>query len=97
MNAPFLVIDLVMGIVQIAAMLAGLQAWLGWPFWLAALVALLSGGFLKLPFGSLIGCVLGVFGAWKGWGWPFLGALLLFLWWPILMGVVTCNTRKQSQ
>ncbi len=63
---------LALGIVQIAATCAGLQAWLGLNLFLALLVALFLG---YLP---LIGTVLGFFGAMNVWGWEWWQAGLLF-------------------
>lgn len=78
--------NIAMGIVQFCATAAGVQVWLGWSAPVAYLVAFLGFCLFQIPIaGPALGTVLGVVGAWEGWGWPFLGAFLLFFWWPVLV------------
>lgn len=60
-------------LLSLAAMFTGLEAWWGWPGW----VAFLAGVFVISSF-PLIGTILGVMGAIKGWGWDWYWALLIF-------------------
>ena len=58
--------------IQIAAVIAGLDVWLGLPWLLAIILAFFVGG---IPG---IGTVVGMFGAVDGWGWSWTQAGLLF-------------------
>lgn len=70
------------GLMQLAAIYAGLEDWLHIPWWLSAIIGFTVAG---LP---IIGTVAGIMGAIKGWGWSVWGALALFGWPFILYGVV---------
>ena len=80
MQALGYLIFLGVGLIQLFAIMDGLQAWLGLPSVLAFIVALLTTYF------PLVGQALGVYGAIVVWGWPwwlavclFFGSLILFL------------------
>lgn len=90
-------LKLFLAILQFAATISGLALWLGWPWSAAAAVAILVSLFIYFNFfGSLLGAVLGVIGAWKGWGWSFLGAFLLFFWFPVLIGMLALLARIKA-
>jgi hypothetical protein len=67
-----IVIFFVIGVVQLAATIAGLKAWLGIS---GALAFFLS---LFVAWTPLVGTTLGFFGAISAWGWPWLKAGILF-------------------
>ena len=61
-----------LGLLQLAAILAGLQDWLGL-HWLIALL-----GALLCAYIPLLGTILGMAGAVTAWAWPWSLALALF-------------------
>lgn len=63
----------VMGFLQVAAALAGINHWLGIGTFFSSLIAIIVG------FPPLIGTVAGVMGAHYGWGWDWKWALFLYL------------------
>ena len=72
MQAIGFVIFLAVGLIQVAATIAGVEGWLGLPGWLAVPVSLFLG------YVPLLGSVLGFLGAVKYWGWAWGWAALLF-------------------
>ena len=78
MQLVFLVADIVLGVVQLAAVTAGLKHWLHLPGVLAVLAALF------LAFTPILGTVLAVFGAMSAWHWPWIQAVGVFVG-PILI------------
>lgn len=72
-----------LGLLQIAATISGLEAWLGLP-WIVAVVAAVF--FAWMP---LIGTVVGMFGAVTVWGWSWLAAIGLFFGPLIVMAAIT--------
>lgn len=62
------------GLVQMAAVFAGLQDWLGLNLILTIIGALIIG---VIP---VLGFMTGVGGAVVGWGWEWWQAALLFMW-----------------
>lgn len=86
MRMAVILVNLLMGIVQFCATAAGLQVWLGWSTLVSYIVAFIGFCVFQIPtIGPILGTILGIIGAWQGWGWPFLGAFLLFFWWPVLV------------
>jgi hypothetical protein len=71
-----------MGLVQLVAIVAGVQVWLGWHWFPAAIAALL------VTYIPIAGTVLGILGAVKGWGWGYLPAILFFCWQFILYAIL---------
>ncbi len=61
-----------LGLLQIAATIAGLEFWLGLPGFLAVVLALL---FAWMP---IVGTVVGMIGAVTVWDWSWLAAIGLF-------------------
>ncbi|USG61466.1 hypothetical protein NBZ79_00560 [Sneathiella marina] len=61
-----------LGVFQIAAIMAGVEYWLGWHWVFSAFIGLF------LAYIPVIGTVAGVTGAIYGWGWPVLQAVVLF-------------------
>jgi hypothetical protein len=72
---------LLVGLLQIAATIEGLNSWVGIPTILAVPIALFLG---YLP---VIGSVVGMVGAIQFWGWQWYWAALLFFW-PIVLLIV---------
>lgn len=64
----------IIGLVQIAATIAGFEAWWGWSGFFAIIGAVIVG---HLP---IFGTVMGIMGAIKGWGWSPILAILFFCW-----------------
>ncbi len=77
----FVVIQIVMGFIQVAAVLSGIESWWGL-HWLVAI-------FIAIPLGCtpFLGAITGIMGAIKGWGWSISNSLLLFGWPFILLGL----------
>ena len=65
---------IIMGLIQIAALVEGVKAYLGIGTLLAAIVSAIVSYF---PF---VGPVAGTFGAMHSWDWSWLSAGLLFSW-----------------
>lgn len=71
------------GIFQLAAVIAGVEHWTGLSGFVAVILALL------VNYIPLLGQVLGIAGAVKGWGWEWWQAALLFfggLLFPLIIG-----------
>ena len=71
----------VMGMVQIAAIVAGFEEWWGWNGFFSIIGASIVG---YLP---IIGTVIGIGGAICGWGWYPMAAILLFCW-PLILYIL---------
>ena len=69
-----------MGVVGIAAILAGLEDWLGVHWLIAVIIA------IPLAYIPLVGTLLGIAGAVEVWDWQWYWAVLLFFW-PIVFTV----------
>ena len=67
------VVFLVLGLVQLAATLEGLDYWLGWPWLILAFISFF------LAYIPVVGTIAGIVGAVYGWGMPWLWALGLFI------------------
>ena len=80
----------VMGIIQIAATVTGFKAWWGWNDFFAILGAVFVG---YLP---VIGTIMGIMGAVKGWHWQPLLAILFFCWPVILYVFITMGGKKSK-
>jgi len=63
-----------MGLVQIAAIVAGFEAWWGWNGFFAIL------GSIFVAYIPVLGTIVGIMGAIKGWNWSPIQAILLFCW-----------------
>ena len=72
MHVVALLISLAVGLLQIAATIAGVEDWLGAPGYIAVILAL---SFAWMP---VLGTVVGLLGAVIVWGWPWPMALGLF-------------------
>ena len=66
-----------LALLQITAFLQGLENWFGlhWAANLAVFVVIVT----IVPFGEILTSVIGFYGAWHGWGWPWWRAALLCL------------------
>ncbi len=62
-------------LVTLAGYYAGIEVWLGWGFIPAFVIMIVAFAFRDL--GGLFLSVVGFFGMWKGWDWPFLQAFLV--------------------
>ena len=81
----FLISYTLLGLIQVAAIMGGIENWLNWPKWIAFFLA------LPVGFTPIIGPILGVMGAIHSFGWSPLFSLLLFschIWIGIIFGVV---------
>jgi len=65
----------VIGLLQIAAVFAGVALWMDVPGILSWFLAVLVGG---MP---VVGGIVGMAGAHFAWGWSWLGSFLLFFGW----------------
>jgi hypothetical protein len=65
---------LLMGLVQLAAILGGIEAWWGWPWWIAIFIA------VPVAYIPILGTVVGIMGAIKSFGWSPIFSILLFCW-----------------
>ena len=74
-------IFLALGILQIAATIAGLEDWLGLPGFIAVILALF---FAWMP---LVGTLVGMVGAVTVWGWSWPAAIGLFFGPLIVMAI----------
>ena len=90
-----LVLFFLIGCFQLAAGVAGVQAWLGLP---ASLAFLLS---MFIAWVPLAGTALGYFGAISAWGWPwwksamfFVGVLVTIV---LLAGVSALQQRRAAR
>ena len=72
-----------MGLVQIAAMVDGVKAFLGINTFFAACISVI------VSYIPLLGSIAGVSGAINAWHWHWLAAILLFFWPYALMLVAT--------
>jgi hypothetical protein len=63
---------MVVGFVQIFAIVAGIKVWLGWGTVASFIGAIVT---TYIPFA---GQGLGIYGAVVGWDWPLIQAILLF-------------------
>ena len=70
---------ILVGILQLAASMSGLEYWLGfklhWAVWVFGLPFFLV--FAELP---VIGTVAGIVGAVHGWNWTYPWAIAFFMW-----------------
>jgi hypothetical protein len=70
-----------MGLLQMAAILGGIEEWWGWPWWIAIFVA------LPISYIPILGTIVGIMGAIKSFEWEPLTAILLFCW-PYVLYVI---------
>ena len=72
-------IYILVGILQLLAIISGLEYWLGlklhWAVWVFGLPFFLA--FAELP---IIGTVAGIIGAVHGWNWTYPWAIAFFMW-----------------
>jgi len=61
-----------LGLLQWAAVLGGLEDWLGLHWLLAVILA------FPISYMPIIGTVLGIFGAHAAWGWSWMQSIALF-------------------
>lgn len=76
------ILFLAVGLVQVFAIVDGLERWLDLSRGAAWVAALFLGYF------PAVGSILGFFSAMNIWHWHWFYAFLLFFWWVILFGVV---------
>ena len=62
-----------LGLFQWSAVLAGIEAWWGWPQWLALIVG------LPIAMMPVVGTIVGIMGAIDGFGWSPAWAIVLFV------------------
>lgn len=70
----FQIVYLLMGLVQLAAILGGIEDWWGWPWWIAIFVA------FPIAYIPILGTVVGIMGAIESFGWSPMAAITLFCW-----------------
>lgn len=71
----------VIGFLQIFAAYAGIRVYTDWHWTICAPLA------VSIGWTPLVGTIIGVYGAVKGWGWHWLPASLLFGWMLLLLPV----------
>jgi len=62
------------GLFGVAAIIGGLNVWVGLPWFLSVLIA------LPVAMVPILGAAVGVAGAIEAWGWDWDWAVLLFFW-----------------
>ena len=72
MGSLVVIAYLILGLFQLAAVMAGLEDWIGLHWTIAALLALF------IAYIPLVGTVVGMFGAVTAWHWSWLQASALF-------------------
>lgn len=78
MQILFVILYFILGIIQILAIIKGIQHYFDvWTF-VAALVAMVLS---YIPF---IGGIAGIIGAKYGWNWEWWQAIMLFMWQPVI-------------
>jgi len=87
---------ILVGFVQILAMIKGVQIWLGIPWIMAAILSTI------IAYIPLVGMIAGIKGAMVAWGWT-LGTSVAFFCWPLALYGLLCivgappnNTEKQG-
>ena len=70
-----------MGLMQLAAIMAGVEDWLGLHWIIAAPISFI------LAYIPIVGPILGIIGAVKIWKWNILLAIALFFW-PYILYVI---------
>lgn len=63
-----------MGLLQLAAIIGGIEDWWGWPWWLAILIA------FPVAYIPILGTVVGIMGAVESFGWSVGTSIALFCW-----------------
>lgn len=63
-----------MGLVQVTAVLGGIEDWWGWPWWIAIFIA------MPIAYIPILGTVVGIIGGIKSFGWSPMFAILFFCW-----------------
>jgi hypothetical protein len=72
---------MLMGLVQLAAILGGIEDWWGWPWWIAIFIA------MPVAYIPILGTVVGIMGAIKSFGWSPIFSILLFGW-PYILYII---------
>lgn len=85
MQALMLIAYVVLGLFQLAAVIAGLEDWIGLHWIISASLALF------IAYMALVGTVIGMFGAVTAWHWSWLEARG---WGPFLWTI--CGYRRHS-
>lgn len=73
MKVIFYILYVVLGLLQLAATIAGFTHWLNWPF----IVVFLIG--IPISYIPVIGQIIGIMGAVSAWGWSMPMAVALFV------------------
>ena len=76
------IVYLGMGLLQLVAILRGIEDWWGWPWWLAIFVA------MPVAYIPVLGTIVGIMGAIKSFEWSPLLAILLFCWPYVLYAIL---------
>jgi hypothetical protein len=69
------------GLLAVAAIIGGLDVWVGLPWFLAVIIA------FPVAMVPILGSGVGVAGAIEAWGWEWYWAVLLFFW-PTALGLL---------
>lgn len=64
---------ILLGLVQLAAIMAGLKYWLGWPFILRVFIG------IPLSYIPFVGQIIGIMGAVVRWDWNYPVTILTFI------------------
>jgi hypothetical protein len=82
LGAPFVIVYLLLGLVQIAATASGIQhfsdLWRFVSWWIAMFIG----------WTPLVGTALGIYGAHADWGWSLMASFSLFLGIPLLFVLI---------
>jgi hypothetical protein len=73
---------LLFGLFQCVGFLEGVNVFFGWPWWVGLIIFFMSLGLGTL--GGLLTVAFTFYGAWKGWGWPWYGAVAFAAPFPFL-------------
>lgn len=86
-NTIVIIVYLGMGLVQLAAILGGIEDWWHWPWWIAIFVA------MPVAYIPILGTITGIMGAIVSFRWSPLFAILFFCW-PYLLYIFVNTGRK---
>jgi hypothetical protein len=68
------IIYFLMGLLQLAAIMGGIEDWWGFPWWVAIFIA------FSLAYIPIVGTIVGIMGAIEAFGWSPVTAITLFCW-----------------
>jgi hypothetical protein len=74
LGCQFIFVYILMSLVQLLAILNGIEAWWGWPTWIAIFIA------MPVAYIPILGTIVGIMGAIKSFGWSPTFSIWFFCW-----------------